>query len=465
MGSEDARAAARAAYRLGLLLRDAGDLAGAEDAFRAAIASDDGEVMPRAAYQLGKTLHRGGRLAEAAAALQRAIDSQHRICADLAVEALAHVRLSEDRVDEAEALFLAASSSQQEELAAHATLSLARLWLWTGSDLDRAEAGLRRVIDSGFPNMLTAAWALLGQLLAALGRGAEAEPLLRAAARDGDPTAMLDLAILILADSQPKAVEMVEHLGNRPQALSDRFLSASAGLPAAMAARTKPEFMAALETPMAPPAVLEEAELLLRAALAAGKQAAAVALAGVLESTDRADEAEQLLRHAVDAEVRNARTNLAQLLIKQEYRRSGSCSSDEAETLLQQAWQGGDLNALNQLAAYYAMKGDDAQATAAFQNAANAGSPFARVTLILLLAAQGRLGEAGSQLAAMLERDDEREFEVFTTVVANEGHGLPAALNRVRETRTRSDATHFIELLARGCPDDCPEHDTTHGQF
>jgi len=269
MGSEDAGVAARAAYRLGLLLRDVGDPEGAEVAFRAATASDDGEVMPRAAYQLGKTLHRRGRLAEAAAAFQRAIDSQHRICADLAVEALAHVRLSEHRVHEAKDLFLAASASQQAELAAHATLSLAQLWLWSGSDLDRAEAGLRRVIDSGFPNLLTPAWSLLGELLAAVGRGAEAEPLLRAAARDGDPTAMLDLAILILADSQPEAVEVVEHLGSRPQALSDRFVSTSAGLPAAMAARTESEFMASLETPMAPPAVLEEAQLLLRAALAA----------------------------------------------------------------------------------------------------------------------------------------------------------------------------------------------------
>ena len=463
MGSEDGGVAARAAYRLGLLLRDAADLEGAEVAFRAATASEDGEVMPRAAYQLGKLLHRRGRLAEASAALQRAIDSQHRICADLAVEALAHVRLSERRVDEAEDLFLAASASQQAELAAHATLSLAQLWLWSGSDLDRAEAGLRRVIDSGFPNLLTPAWALLGELLAALGRGAEAEPLLRAAARDGDPTAMLDLAILILADSQPEAAEMVEHLGNRPQALSDRFLSFSAGLPAAMAARTESEFMAALDTPMAPPAALEEAELLLRSALAAGKQAAAVSLAIVLESTDRSDEAEQLLRRAIDAEVRNSRTNLAQLLIKREYRRSGSCSSDEAETLLQRAGQGGDLNALNQLAAYYAMNGDDAHAMVAFHSAANAGSPFARVVLIQLLAAQDRLGAACSQLVAMLERDDEREFEVFTTSVANEGHGLLAALNRARETRTRPDAMHFIELLARGCPDNCPEHDTTHG--
>jgi hypothetical protein len=463
MGSEDVGVAARAAYRLGLLLRDAGDLGGAEAAFRAASASGDGEVVPRAAYQLGKILHRQGRLAEAGAAFQRAIDSRHRICADLAVEALAHVRLSENRVDEAEDLFLAASASQQAELAAHAMLSLAQLWCWSGSDLDRAEAGLRRVIDSGFPNLLTPAWALLGELLAALGRDAEAEPLLRAAARDGDPTAMLDLAILILADSQPEAVEMVEHLGIRPQAFSDRLASTSAGLPAAMAARTEAEFMAALETPMAPAAVLEEAELLLRTALGAGKQEAAVSLAVVLESTDRADEAERLLRHAIDAEVRNSRTNLAQLLIKKEYRRSGSCSSDEAETLLQHAGQGGDLNALNQLAAYYTMKGDGAQATVAFQNAANAGSAFARVTLILLLAAQGRLGEAYSQLAAMLERDDEREFEVFTTSVANEGHGLLAALNRARETRTRPDAMHLIELLARGCPDNCPEHDTTHG--
>jgi tetratricopeptide (TPR) repeat protein len=463
MGSEDVGVAARAAYRLGLLLRDAGDLEGAQVALRAATGSGDGEVVPRAAYQLGKILHRGGRLAEAAAEFQRTIDSRHRICADLAVEALAHVRLSEHRVEEAKELFLAASASQQAELAAHAMLSLAELWLWSGSDLDRAEAGLRRVIDSGFPNLLTPAWALLGELLAGLGRGAEAEPLLRAAARDGDPTAMLDLAILILADSQPEAAQMVEHLGHRPQALSDRFVSSSAGLPAAMATRTESQFMAALETPMAPPAVLEEAELLLRATLAAGKQEAAVALAVVLESTDRAHEAEQLLRHAVDAEVRNARTNLAQLLIKQAYRRSGTCSSDEAETLLQHAGQAGDLNALNQLAAYYVMKGDDAHATVAFHNAANAGSPFARVTLILFLAAQGSLGEACSQLAAMLERDDERELEVFTTSLANEGHGLSAALNRARETRTRPDAMHLIELLARGCPDNCPEHDTTHG--
>ena len=64
---------AEAAFKLGALLRDQGDIAGARAAYQQAIDSDHPDVAPKAAYDLGSLLRKQGDKEGARAARQRAM--------------------------------------------------------------------------------------------------------------------------------------------------------------------------------------------------------------------------------------------------------------------------------------------------------------------------------------------------------------------------------------------------------
>lgn len=440
-------ASPRAACELGWILKASGDLAGAETAYRVAVASRNSNFAPPASYRLGRIFQGQGRITEAVIALQAAVDSEHPQFAPSAADALARIRLAGHEMDEAESLFTLAAASPQPDVADRATVTLAAVW-WAKTDPDRAEAALKRIIDTGPADILALGRAALGLHLASRGRAEEAEPLLRSVLGDADPAVMTGLAEVIIARGQAEAVETFHRLGHPPAGSAEQAISSSAGLPAALAARTEQEFLAALEIPMAPPDVLAEAEQLLRSALAAGKQAAAVLLAAVLQGTERFDEAERLLRAAVEADVRNSLTAFAHLLINREHRRTGVWSSDEAIDLLERAVRGGDMHALDHLACYYVLQGDNARGELALRQSADAGSSFARSYLIITLAEQGRVREAHELFTAMVERGDQWDFDVFeVSMNGDEFRTVRTALLRARDTQAPAHITSFINLL------------------
>jgi tetratricopeptide (TPR) repeat protein len=77
-----------AAYNLGVLLQEQGDVTGAQVAYRQAIDSGHPDQAPRAAINLGNLLAEQGDVAGARAAFQQAIDSGHSDQASAALRAL-----------------------------------------------------------------------------------------------------------------------------------------------------------------------------------------------------------------------------------------------------------------------------------------------------------------------------------------------------------------------------------------
>src|SRR6266487_5231192 len=77
-----------AAYNLGVLLQEQGDVTGAQVAYRQAIDSGHPDQAPRAAISLGNLLAEQGDVAGARAAFQQAIDSGHSDQASAALRAL-----------------------------------------------------------------------------------------------------------------------------------------------------------------------------------------------------------------------------------------------------------------------------------------------------------------------------------------------------------------------------------------
>ncbi|HEX6676972.1 MAG TPA: serine/threonine-protein kinase, partial [Actinomycetes bacterium] len=153
---------------LGLLLEAAGDLEGAEAAYREAAASDDPDQAPKAARNLGLLLKDRGDHDGAAAAYRRAIASGHHDQAPKAANNLGFLLAQAGDLDGAVAAYRWAVDSGHRDQAPAAARNLGLLHEQRG-ETDQARRLYQWAIDSGHPEEATAAAANLVALLVASG--------------------------------------------------------------------------------------------------------------------------------------------------------------------------------------------------------------------------------------------------------------------------------------------------------
>jgi tetratricopeptide (TPR) repeat protein len=185
-----------ASARLAALLREAlahhraGDLDGAERAYRAMLAADRGN--PDALHLLGVLHHQRREDAEAVRLIGQAIARRPRMAEQHANLGLALHAL--DRLSEAEAEYRRALSLREAYPQAHNSLGSA---LQEQDRLDDAAVHYRRALDldAGYAE----AWANLGTLLRARDEYGEAETALRHALRldPGHATALTNLGVVL----------------------------------------------------------------------------------------------------------------------------------------------------------------------------------------------------------------------------------------------------------------------------
>jgi Flp pilus assembly protein TadD/predicted Ser/Thr protein kinase len=153
---------------LGLLLEAAGDLEGAEAAYREAAASDDPDQAPKAARNLGLLLKDRGDRDGAAAAYRRAIASGHPDQAPKAANNLGFLLAQSGDLDGAVAAYRWAVDSGHRDQAPAAARNLGLLHEQRG-ETDQARRLYQWAIDSGHPEEAPAAAANLVALLVAEG--------------------------------------------------------------------------------------------------------------------------------------------------------------------------------------------------------------------------------------------------------------------------------------------------------
>ncbi len=130
--SDDPDQAPKAARNLGLLLKDRGDQDGAVAAYRQAIASGHPDQAPKAANNLGFLLARTGDLDGAVAAYRWAVDSGHRDQAPAAARNLGLLHEQRGETDQARRLYRWAIDSRHPEEAPAAAANLVALLVAEG---------------------------------------------------------------------------------------------------------------------------------------------------------------------------------------------------------------------------------------------------------------------------------------------------------------------------------------------
>lgn len=149
IAAENSEAAPAAAFFLGVLLDQQGDLAGAKAAYWRAIDSDHAEWAPAAAISLGVLLDQQGDLVGAKAVLQQAIDSDYPDMAPKAAAGVGLVLWSQGDLAGAKAAYQQAIDSDHPDVTPSAAHSLGLLLEGQG-DLAGAEAAYQWAIDSGY---------------------------------------------------------------------------------------------------------------------------------------------------------------------------------------------------------------------------------------------------------------------------------------------------------------------------
>jgi Tfp pilus assembly protein PilF len=244
-------------------------------------------------------------------------------------------------------------------------------------DLRGAEDAYRRALDAGEPE---AAYHL-GDFLVQIGRPADAEEHLRAALASGDVDAHIPLG------------NALWDLGETAEAERHYRAAAQAGQAAGLHN---------LGLVLREQDRLEESAAAFRAAVPSEPDAL-VELA-ILLSDDligEAEEAEALLREAIDRGGRDAAIVLGSLLVEQE-------RFAEAEAVLRAATAGGSLDAQVDLANLLSEEGDGAvEAEELYRDAIARGDRDAENNLGVLLRDLGRLDEARAHLRRAAERGDE----------------------------------------------------------
>jgi tetratricopeptide (TPR) repeat protein len=160
------RAAGLAAFNLGVILEERGDVAGAREAYESALEAPVAQVAASAALNLGNLYARHGQpfqLYWAQALLQRAMTAEDTELVGMAAVGLGWVLAKLDQRDAALAAWRQAIDSGQPEEANAAQLQMgAHLSLWGRTD--EATAVLEAVIQSGHPGFAPKARACLDHI-------------------------------------------------------------------------------------------------------------------------------------------------------------------------------------------------------------------------------------------------------------------------------------------------------------
>ena len=200
VAAEKSEWAPKAAFNLGVLLAEQGDLAGAKAAYQRAIDSGHAEWAPKAAVNLGWLLEKQGDLAGAKIAYQRAIDSGHPKWAPHAAVNLGWLLEKQGDLAGAKAAWQRAIDSGQRaidsglpEWTPMAAFNLGLLLAEQG-DLAGAKIAYQRAIDSGLPEWAPMAAFNLGLLLAEQGDLAGAKAAWQRAIDSGHAEAAAEAA-------------------------------------------------------------------------------------------------------------------------------------------------------------------------------------------------------------------------------------------------------------------------------
>jgi tetratricopeptide (TPR) repeat protein len=161
-----------AAFKLGQLLAERGDIDGARTAYQQAIHSRHPEQGPKAAVQLGLLIAKHGDVDGARAAYELAIDSSHPDQAPWAAVGLGLLLAAQGDTEDARAAYQQAIDSRHIDAAPTAALGLGQLLAEKG-DTEGARAAYQQAIDSRHPRIAPIAAAQLGNLLAVQGDGQE----------------------------------------------------------------------------------------------------------------------------------------------------------------------------------------------------------------------------------------------------------------------------------------------------
>jgi Flp pilus assembly protein TadD len=149
------------AVSLGVAAYQNGDLARAEETFRT-VAAAGRQASGKAAYYLGELLQGRGDLAGAEHAYRQAVAGEDREIAVVAMVNLAAILMGRGEVAEAERL-LRAVESESPQWAPRAAFNLGGVLAMQGRN-DEAEAAFRRAADSGHPEFVPLARAGLADI-------------------------------------------------------------------------------------------------------------------------------------------------------------------------------------------------------------------------------------------------------------------------------------------------------------
>jgi len=193
-------AAPTAAVNLGILLRLQGDVAGAQAAYQQAINSGHPDQAPRAAINLGVLLQEQGDMAGAQAAYRLVIDSGNLDTAPMAMFNLGNLLREQGDVAGAQVAYRQAIDSGHPDQTPRAAINLGNL-LQEQGDVASARAAYRRAIEFAHPDLTPIAVFSLGNLLRDQGDVTSAQAAYQQAINSGHPDqaprAAINLGVLL----------------------------------------------------------------------------------------------------------------------------------------------------------------------------------------------------------------------------------------------------------------------------
>ncbi|WP_027346884.1 tetratricopeptide repeat protein [Hamadaea tsunoensis] len=184
--SSHPEAAPMAAYNLGTLLVEQGDVTGALEAYEVAVDSDHPEIAPAAAVVLGTLLVEQGDVTGALEAYEVAINSDDPEMAPTAAVHLGKLLREEAPPSVIQEIYQLAIDSDHSEMAPTAAYHLGEL-LEEQGDVPGALAAYQRAIDSNHPEMAPMAALGLWTLLTARGDTAGAQTAYQRAIDRNEP--------------------------------------------------------------------------------------------------------------------------------------------------------------------------------------------------------------------------------------------------------------------------------------
>jgi tetratricopeptide (TPR) repeat protein len=167
--------ASKAAFNLGVVLANQGDVQGAKDAYQKAIDSGHADMAPTAAANLGLLLADQGDVQGAKDAYQKAIDSGHADMAPAAAANLGGLLKDQGDVQGAKDAYQKAIDSGHADMAPAAAFNLG-VMLADQGDVQGAKDAYQKAIDSGHADQAPTAARNLERLLKGQGDANNAKP-------------------------------------------------------------------------------------------------------------------------------------------------------------------------------------------------------------------------------------------------------------------------------------------------